>query len=645
MKFNGSVYGLPLRENEFTGTLDIHPRGFAYVHTTDEKKLFLNPENLKNACHGDTVTCVIVRKGRDERHDEARVIRIVKRGRNEFVCVYHHVRNYDLAIPEGHHCREDIILEDMNGFKPKEGDYILAEITRWRVAGQRHLGRVVRLIGTRNNLEFDAILVANQYGINNKFSADTLSQVEQMEFSIPDDPLRVDLRDKELFTIDPADAKDFDDAMSMEKTKDGNWELGIHIADVSQYVPYETAVDRDALMRGTSVYFTDCVIPMLPEKLSNDLCSLKPNVDRLAMTALITVTENGKVLSTKIMPSVIHSCRRFTYEEAQAVLDKNAGDYVDTLKNMSRIAAVLKKNRYANGSIDFDLPEPIFTLNNKGIPTKIEAKEHLWTHQIVEEFMLIANQEVARFMRTRGTKIPFIFRVHEEPDQDHVEDWFLTMSDMGIKLPKPASPLTPKSFQVALETALKHDQSEYIKRLALRTMSKAKYSTNPKGHFGLAFDDYTHFTSPIRRYPDLMVHRLLKYEFAGKKAPQEMQIRLNYIAKQSTDCEIKAMESEREYHKIKSMRFIQNAIGEVFTGRISGVARHGFWVAINDIFVEGFVPVRTLPNDVWDFSKRHHSMKGLRSGTTYRMSDQVTIRVIKVDVEHAQADFEIVEKK
>ncbi len=644
-RYKGGKYGLSSAGKEITGTIDLHPRGFAFVHTQDNEKIYIAEENSSNAAHGDTVAVTLLRKARGNREAEGRVKRIIRRGKNEFICTFHELQRQKLAVPAIHHLRSEIIIDDMNGYHPKEGEYIIAGITEWGSGKQRHRGKIKSIVGTERKSEFDAVLVANKYNIPEKFSPETLQQVEAIQFEIPDDPLRRDLRDLECFTIDPEDARDFDDAVSIEQDNKGNYLLGVHIADVSHYVPMNTPLDRDALKRGTSVYFTDFVINMLPEKLSTDLCSLKPDTDRLAMSAIMKVSKGGEVLSYDITSSIIHSRRRFAYEDVQNILDSGKGPYHEKLTAMSRLAKLLQKKRQEEGSIDFDLPEPVYELDENGVPVRIRIRERLWAHHIVEEFMLLANQSVANYARTRGTNVPFIYRIHDIPEADSIYEWFSLMDAFGIQASFFGLPVTSKKFQKALEKVMKQNKSSYIMRTALRTMTKAKYSVRPVGHFGLAFEDYTHFTSPIRRYPDMMVHRLLKNYLRNEALKPEMKKQLKNIAKLCSEAELRALQAEREYHKIKQMRYISTRIGEVFPGTISGVAQHGFWVELKDIFVEGFVHIDTLKKDIWDYDKKKHILKGLRTKTRHRMGDDVTVRVIRTDIKRARADFEIADRK
>jgi len=639
-RFPGHSYGISGAANSVTiqGELDMHPRGFAFVHSDDGQKIYIDAENLASAAHGDRVELALHRPRKGDRNREGHVLRVLRREKTIFLCRVRLKDNECTAQPLIHHLNTDIIIRDMNGMKPADGEHVLAEITEWSTRGP-HYGRIHAHVGRDSVPEFDAVLVANKYNLPDSFSPETLQQVEALDSRISEEPERKDLRELVCVTIDPEDARDFDDALSIERDEAGNFRLGVHIADVSHYVPFNSPLDRDALKRGTSVYFTDFVLHMLPEKLSTDLCSLMPDTDRFTMSIFMLVDKEGKTLDYSITPSLICSSKRFSYEEVQEVLDAKEGPFYKELSQLSRLANILQKKRHSEGSIDFDLPEPVYKLDEKGVPESIRVKERLWSHHIVEECMLLANKNVANFARTRGSNVPFIYRIHDIPEADDIYEWFALMDAFGVQDSFFGLPITSAKFQKALEKVLKQNKSSYVMRTALRTMTKAKYSVKPVGHFGLAFEDYTHFTSPIRRYPDLMVHRLLKYYLKNKQLDPELKKQLNPIAKSCSAAELRALEAEREYHKIKQMRYISEHVGSEFDGTISGVAQHGFWVELEDCFVEGFVSKDTLPNDIWDYDKRQHMLKGFRSKLQFQMGHRVRVRVIRADIKNARADF------
>jgi len=646
-QYQGNVYGLPGHEepSETVGVLDIHAKGFGFVNTTDGKKIFIHADDLGNACHGDTVSVKILKKQKGD-NPEGFIRRVVKRGRNEFVCIYREVRGYSLGIPETAQLRKDVVITDFNGYKPDDGSIISVEITDWRDSSRRPYGRITRLIGSRETKEFDAVLVANQYSIPDRFPAEVLEQAEAISQKITPEG-RADLRDLVTFTIDPEDARDFDDALSVAVNKDGTYELGVHIADVSHYVPEGSPLDKEALKRGTSVYFTRYVIPMLPEKLSNELCSLNPNEDRLSFSALMTINPKGAVIKSRITPSVIHSRRRFTYEEVQQILDRGKGEYFTEISALFKLAKILNDVRNQAGSIDFDIPEPKYILDDSGFPTEIYPRERLWSHRIVEECMLIANKTVARFIQSRQDPLPFIYRVHETPKPDDALAFFKLLRNFGFEKAVKGRSVRPADFRDALLAVQDTDARYFLEKIALRTMMKARYDTKPLGHFGLAFDEYTHFTSPIRRYPDLIVHRLLRKYLKNERIKDRNRLKesLDAAAKKSTDCEIRAQNAEREYHKIKQVKFLEKHLGDVFSGIISGVVQYGFYVEIPETLVEGLVHRKFLPSDYWEFNPVAYTLTGRRSKRRFRMGDHVKVRVARVSLEHMEVDFHLVEGK
>lgn len=644
-RYQGNVYGLPGHEepSETVGVLDIHARGFGFVNTPDGKKIFIHADDLGNACHGDTVSIKILRKQKGD-NPEGFVRRVIKRGRNEFVCIYREVRGYFLGIPETAQLRKDVVINDLNGFKPDDGSMIAVVITDWRDSSRRPYGRITRVIGSRDTKEFDAVLVANQYNIPDRFPPEVLEQAEAMTLQMPSDG-RADFRDWVTFTIDPEDARDFDDALSITMNDDGTVELGVHIADVSYYVPEGSPLDKEALKRGTSVYFTRHVIPMLPEKLSNELCSLNPRQDRLSFSAIMTINSKGKVIRSRITPSIIHSKRRFTYEEVQKILDDGKGDFYTDIALLYKLAQILSTVRHKAGSIDFDIPEPKYVLDDSGFPTEIYPRERLWSHRIVEECMLIANKTVAHSIQSRQDPLPFIYRVHETPKPDETMAFFKLLKNFGFEKAVKGRSVRPADFRDALLAVRETDARYFLEKIALRTMMKARYDTRPLGHFGLAFDEYTHFTSPIRRYPDLLVHRLfrkyLKNDTVKDKAG--LKEKLDIAAKKSTDCEIRAMNAEREYHKIKQIKYLERHLGDIFDGIISGVVQYGFYVEIPETLVEGLVHRKFLPSDYWEFNPDTYTLTGRRTKWRFRMGDHVKVRVARVSLEHMEVDFHLVD--
>lgn len=636
-RFTGNLYGLPQGNDKLTGLLDIHPRGYGLVKLSDSEKIFISADDLHGAAQDDTVQIQIVRETPGKKR-EGIIKKIIKRGRSEFLCIYHPVRDHHLGIAVNQAMKQEIIIQNYDDYKLADGEYAIIKITEWPAVHQRPFGEIVRRVGSKDVPEFDAVMVANQFGIPDRFPEEVLRESENSSLQI-DLTGREDFRNTTIFTIDPIDARDFDDAVSIESLEHGNLELGVHIADVSHYVKNHSPLDREAIKRGTSVYFTRHVIPMLPEKLSNEICSLKPDEDRLTFSVMMTLTPDGEVVHYRITPSIIRSAKRFTYEEVQEILDNQTGIHLDKLQLMRVLAERLYQKRYVAGSIDLDIPEPIYTLDADDVPVSIAAKERLWSHRIVEEFMLLANKTVAEYIQTKKPPLPFLYRVHEKPKEEDVKAFFQLLKSFGIPFPMSAKDITPRTFQQAIEQVSDTEIERFIEKVALRSMMKARYSTETLGHFGLAFQYYSHFTSPIRRYPDLMIHRLLKCYLQNAKECTDLDA-LDRIAKISSETELRAMDAEREYHKIKKIKFMKQRIGEEYNGIISGVVPFGFYVELTDNLVEGLVHVKTLPSDFWEHIPEKYMLHGRRNDMRFQMGDTIRVKVAKVSLDEGFIDFE-----
>jgi ribonuclease R len=638
-RFKGNVYGLPQAKSSLlSGRLMVHVKGYGIVALPDGEKIFIGPGDLHGAVSDDLVEIAIIKEG-GERKREGIVKKVLERGRGEFLCKLVQVRHKLLAVPFNQTLKRDIIIQDTAGLDIHEGDYAIVKITVWGQAQQRPVGEIIRLVGSEEVPEFDAVMVANQFLIPDLFAKSTLSEAERIEFKISPKG-RLDLRNDAIFTIDPEDARDFDDAISLKILENGHYLLGVHIADVSHYVLPDSNIDREALERGTSVYFTRHVIPMLPERLSNEICSLVPGEDRYTFSAMMELSPEGRLLKSEFYSSIIHSKRRFTYEEVQEILDNQKGDFIDELRLMRQFAEKLYQRRYEKGSIDLDIPEPQYELDDDGIPVTITPKKRLWSHRIVEEFMLMANRAVAESIVNAKEELPFVYRIHEEPKEEDARAFFRLLKSMGIALPPDWKNPSPRTFQQMIDSITEPELERFIEKVALRSMMKARYSANPIGHFGLAFEHYTHFTSPIRRYPDLMVHRLLKVYSKSKTEIPWSEPLLEKIAKKNSDAELRALEAEREYHKIKKIKFMEQRIGETYTGIVSGVVQSGFYAELTESLVEGFVSSRTLPPDFYELVQEKYLLKGRRTGLQFRLGDRVTIRVLKVNRRQGFIDFE-----
>jgi len=637
-RYPGSLYGLPTGQDDFIiGVLKVPSRGAPYILNESGERLSLDEKELRGAIHDDTVAVTLYPQQREGMPD-ARVRKILKRGRNRLLATYQRVEDTDWAFPELEQIKRDVILSDLGGFQPRNGDVIEVEMISWNDEGDTPEGRIRRLIGSRDTVEYDALLIADRIHIPIEFSPDALADARAA--TVDKGPKREDLRDLEVLTIDPVDAKDFDDAVSLRELRPGQWELGVHIADVAAYVRKDSSLDKEALDRGTSVYFTRQVIPMLPENLSNDLCSLRPDEDRYTMSILFVLNDRAEVQSYRICETLIRSKRRFSYEEVQQILDSGKGEHLDTLQQMKRLSDLISRERHESGSIDFDLPEPKYELDDVGHPTSIFHKERLDSHRIIEEFMLLANRYVTEFVLAhKDGKTPFIYRVHEEPKAEDIRRLFSLLKTVGIKMTAPKGSIKPKTIQNALVTIKDHPAEKFIEKITLRSMMKARYSQVNKGHFGLAFARYTHFTSPIRRYPDMIVHRILK-EILREQKLSYSDAALEIITRRSSDTEVRAVEAEREYHRRKQFKFMEDKVGRTFHAHISGVIQFGVFVELQDIFVEGFIHRRDLPGgDYWEYDREKFQIRGKGSGRVLKLGDPMIVRLQKVSLEKGFIDF------
>jgi ribonuclease R len=518
-------------------------------------------------------------------------------------------------------------------------------VTAWESRQLNPEGEITEVLGRAGEVSAEMAGVAREFQLSLRFPREVVEEAGRFDAAIAPQEIkkRADLRDLLCFTIDPEDAKDFDDAVSLRSLPDGNLELGIHIADVSHFVTPGSALDREALRRGTSVYLANDVIPMLPERLSTDLCSLRPRVDRLAFSALIILTPKGAVKSSRTTKSVIHSKRRFTYEEVQRIIESGKGDHAATIREMRELSATLLANRMKAGSIDFESVETKFRFDQHGKPVEIVKKQRLDAHRLVEEFMLLANQVVAQavgLVRKESQIRPFIYRIHDTPPPGKLTDLAAFVQHLGYSL-NTSGGISSRALQKLLNDVRGTEEENVINEVAIRSMAKAVYSDENIGHFGLGFKYYTHFTSPIRRYPDLMVHRLIQeYENAMPlKRRTELAALLPDVCKQSSDRERVAMEAERASVKVMQVEYMRRHVGDTFAAIISGVTNFGFFVEIVDLLVEGLVRVRDLEDDYYVFDEKRYALIGRRTKKRYRLGDHVNIRVVRVDPEERQIDF------
>lgn len=649
VRIRGNRYGLPSKMNLIIGRVKTHPEGYGFVipEAEGEEDIFISPRNLKEAMHGDRVVArveSIRKKGR-----EGSVIRILERKTRKVVGKFMRAKNYSYVLPEDERILQEVFIPEGETKRARPNQIVVAEITQYPMERTRPAGRVTHILGYPDDPEIEPQIVIHKYDLPDRFTSAALKEVR----SLPPVPSgqecrgRVDLRGIPTFTIDGENARDFDDAVSVEREGDGGVKLYVSISDVSHYVSEKTALDDEAYLRGTSVYFPDRAIPMFPPELSNEICCLHPKVDRLTLTAELRYDGNGERKEVRFYPSVIRSNERLTYTWVRKILvDRDAElrerfrPLVSSLERMADLCQKLREKRMARGALDFDLPEPEVVLNLQGETEDIVRAERNLAHQIIEEFMIAANEAVAHFMEERG--YPFLYRIHEPPKQEAMEEFRRFISLLGYKMKKEPV-FSPKEFQRVLSEVKGRPEERVVNEILLRSMKWAKYSAKNVGHFGLASDGYTHFTSPIRRYPDLIVHRLLK-----KALPrEELQIteeRLGNKADHLSNRERVAMEAEREILDRYRVRFMKDKIGDEFDGVISGVTAFGFFVELKDIFVEGLVRVTSLHDDYYQYHEKRYCLVGERTHQTFKIGDEIRVRVDRVDVERRHIDFGWIKK-
>lgn len=646
------------------GEFHMTRQGFGFVRQVDStEEVFIPPRCRGMAVHGDRVEVSLFPQSSKQRQQgdkrEGEIVRILERARVDVVGTLDRSRHFYVVIPDDRKIARDIYVakEDLNRAKP--GDKVVVQIDSWGVGHLNPEGRIVEVLGRAGEVSAEIQSVVREFRLPREFPPPVMREAERFPDSIPEAERRgrLDLRNEVCFTIDPEDARDFDDAVSLQELPGGNVLLGVHIADVSFYAREGSALDQEALKRGTSVYFPNMVIPMLPERLSNILCSLRPNEDRLAYSVLMTVSPRGVVKDYDIRESIIRSKRRFSYEEVETILEGGGSGgpqgvenpaVLDMLHRMWKLSTLLMKKRMREGSIDFETSEAKFRFDEEGNPTEIIKKVRLRSHRLVEEFMLLANQTVARHIglaRREGHRKPFLYRIHDAPDPDRSRELSAFVSKFGYKLHTDGG-VRSKDLQRLLDQVRGTDVENVINEVALRAMAKAVYSEHNIGHYGLAFDYYAHFTSPIRRYPDLVVHRLLK-EYARSSSlqrSQEVANRLPFVARQSSAMERAAMEAERAAVKVMQVEYMKRHLGDEFDAIVSGVVRFGIFVEIVDLLVEGMIHVRDLQDDYYTYDEQKYSLVGRATGRRYRLGDMIRVKVIRVNPEEREIDFAIAEQ-
>lgn len=641
-------YKAPARNVVATGVFVRRSNGKNSVITDDDKEnIFVAERNSMHALNGDKVRVSIAARRRGV-EPEAEVVEIIERKPQNFIGTIRIDGNLAVLQTDSKFLATDIYIPRKNLRGAKNGDKAVVEIASWPKTDKMPQGRVLDVLGKTgaNDAEMHAILA--EYGLPYRYPEAIEKAAEKITAGITPDEVarRLDMRGVTTFTIDPVDAKDFDDALSFEKLPNGNYRVGVHIADVTHYVRPDSALDREAEKRATSVYLVDRVVPMLPEHLSNGICSLRPDEDKLAYSVIFEMTPKGRIVNSKIAKTVIRSDRRFTYEEAQQVIETGQGDFAEQILTLDGLAKILRKERYENGSVDFDRAEVRFDLDENGHPVGVRFKESKDANKLIEEFMLLANKTVAKAIGAPGEKKkvkPFVYRVHEAPEPGKLAELASLARNFGYKVRSEGTPAeVNRSLNRLLADVKGRGEENFLSTLAIRSMAKAVYSTENVGHYGLGFDFYTHFTSPIRRYPDMMVHRLLERYLGGRRAVDAEK--LEEQAKHSSEMEQMAANAERSSIKYKQVEYMKDRLGKVYKGIITGVTEWGLYVELDENKCEGLVPVRHLNDDFYDFDEKNYVLIGRRHGNRYRLGDEINVQVARADLDQKQLDFVVVDK-
>ncbi|QEM04297.1 ribonuclease R [Mucilaginibacter rubeus] len=630
------------------GVVDLTNDGSAFIVTDDEfeSDIFIAPRKLRTALNGDRVKVYVYAKSKGK-HKEGEVIEILQRAKMEFTGIVKLSERYAFFIPDDRKMMHDIFIpiSELNG--AKNGIKAVAEITDWPTEAKNPIGRIKHILGAQgeNDTEMNAILA--EYGFPLSFPAEVEHDAEEIPDVITPEEIakRRDFRNITTFTIDPFDAKDFDDALSYRVLHNGNYEVGVHIADVSHYITPDSALDKEALDRATSVYLVDRVIPMLPERLSNGLCSLRPKEEKLCFSAVFEMDENANIITEWYGKTIIYSDRRFTYEEVQEVIETGKGDFKEEIFKLNALAYKLRDRKFKNGAISFETTEVKFKLDENGKPTGVYVKERKDAHKLIEDFMLLANRKVAERVSKMGKgkhKYTFVYRVHDSPKPDALANFAQFAARFGYKINTKSDKETAKSLNYLMEDVEGKKEQNVLTHLAIRSMAKAIYTTKSSSHYGLAFDHYTHFTSPIRRYPDVMVHRLLfHYLSGGQSANAEFYEKL---CSHSSLMEKKAADAERSSVKYKQAEYLRDQVGNTFMGIISGVTEWGMYVEIIENKCEGMIRLRDISDDFYTLDEKNYAIIGQRKKKIYQLGDEVKIKVKQVDLTKKQIDFILVQE-
>ena len=632
------------------GVVDMASNGNAYVVSPDtESDIMVRSPNLMHALHGDRVKVSLFAR-RGGKKLEGEIVEIVERKQTDFVGTLEIGKSYGFLVPSSRKMLIDIYIPKDKLGGAEHGQKAIARITDWPAKASSPFGEIIEVLGNagEHNTEIHAVLA--EFGLPNQFPEEVERAADELDTAIKEDEIaknRRDFRKVPTFTIDPADAKDFDDALSLQRLENGHWEVGVHIADVSHYVKPDSILEDEAVTRATSVYLVDRVVPMLPEVLSNGACSLRPNEDKYTFSAVFEMDEDAKIHNQWFGRTAIHSDRRFAYEEAQQIIEDahpegNNADFYEEIRTLDKMAKIMREARMAKGALSFDKKEVKFKLDENNAPTGVYFKVGKDDNHLIEEFMLLANRSVATFIGQAKSGQPsgqtFVYRIHDDPDPQKLQDLSVFVKQFGHEVRMTNKSAITRSLNKMLTEVKNTPAANMIETLTIRTMSKAKYTTQNIGHYGLAFEYYSHFTSPIRRYPDVMVHRLLQHYLEGGKSPD--YTKYEALCEHSSEREKAASDAERASIKYMQAVFLEKHVGESFMGVISGVTEWGVYVELADNYCEGMIRVSAFRDDYYTFDSKNFCIEGERTGRIFQLGDPMKITVKNVDLERKQIDFE-----
>jgi ribonuclease R len=625
-----------------TGTVDMTRMGYGFISTEElEDDVFVSANNLKTALHGDKVKVRLYAKRKGSR-PEGEVVEIIERWRTSFVGTVEVMPNFAFLIPDNKNMPFDLFIPTSKLNGALQGQKAVARVVDWDSKSKNPVAEIINVLGYPGLHETEMHAILAEFELPYSFTEEVEQDAEKIEGEITEIEIksRRDFRQIPTFTIDPVDAKDFDDALSVRQLENGNWEVGVHIADVTHYVKIGTLVEEEAKQRATSVYLVDRVVPMLPERLSNHICSLNQSEDKLTYSAVFEMNDKSEVINEWFGRTIINSDRRFSYNEAQQVIDTGAGDMQDQVLLLHKLAQQLRTKRFASGAFAFEKIEVRFDLDENGKPVGIKFREMGTANQLVEEFMLLANKHVAEYVGKKLKGKTFVYRIHDKPDPEKLSNFSHFITRFGYKLGDGEGTSLPKAMNKLLTSVAGKKEQNIIETLALRSMAKAIYSTDNIGHYGLSFKFYTHFTSPIRRYPDMMVHRLLTFYLAQENPGA--QDKYEKMCEHSSKMERVASEAERASVKYKQVEYMSDKTGQAFDGVISGVTEWGIYVEIIENQCEGMIHIRELVDDFYEYDEENYCLKGRSTGKIYTLGDRVTIEVVKADLQKKQLDYRLV---